>query len=86
MSIRDKRIAITEFHRPIELSINPLTLTCNLGDNPGAGKSSRVDTKQQIRQPVTVIVGFSAGTRRYEVEPCLPDCGQIKVVVCSLYD
>jgi hypothetical protein len=46
MSIRDKRIAITEFHRPIELSINPLTLTCNLGDNPGAGKLSRVDTTQ----------------------------------------
>jgi hypothetical protein len=46
MSIRDKRIAITEFHHPIELSINPLTLTCNSGDNPDAGKLARVDTTQ----------------------------------------
>jgi hypothetical protein len=46
MSIRDKRVAITEFHRLIELSINPLTLTCKLGDNLDAGKLSRVDTPQ----------------------------------------
>jgi hypothetical protein len=69
-----KRIAITEFHHPIKLSINPLTLTCNLGDNPDVGKLACVDTTQHSSTGLVMVV-FSAAARRHEVAPRLPGRG-----------